>query len=135
MAVQYVLDRDVASGHDIQVPVGHITWVMFLRREALAILSSVYASARMGTEPVRLWDSVRRELCQVADPLPLLVFLFCDTGIGWSEKVMCTDTCDSGFGVLKRTVELETVAKWGRQSERFRYLFEDSVCARRHALR
>ena len=36
---------------------------------------------------------------------------------------------------MKRTFEPETVAKWGRQSERFRYLFEDSVCAREHALR
>ena len=45
MAVKYVLDRGVASGHDIQVLVGHITWAMLLRREALAILSSVYAFA------------------------------------------------------------------------------------------
>ena len=125
MAVQYVLDRGVASGHDVQVLVGHITWAMLFRREALAILSSVYALARMGTEPVRVWDSVRRELRQVADLLPLFC---CDTGIGWSEKVMCTGSCDSGFGVLKRTAEPETVAKGGRQSERFRYLFEDSVC-------
>ena len=54
---------------------------------------------------------------------------------GWSDKVMCTDSCDSGFGVLKRTVHPDTVSKWGRQSERFRYLFEDSVSAREHALR
>ena len=32
-------------------------------------------------------------------------------------------------------MEPETVAKWGRQSERLRYLVEDSVCAREHALR
>ena len=132
MAVKYILDRGVASGHDIQVLVGHITWAMLLRREALAILSSVYAFARLGTELVRLWETVRCELRQVADLLPLF---FCDTGIGWSEKVMCTDSCDSAFGVLKRTIDPEIVAKWGRQSERFRYMFEDSVCAREHALR
>ena len=28
MAVKYILDRGVASGHDIQVLVGHITWAM-----------------------------------------------------------------------------------------------------------
>ena len=98
MAVKYIPDRGVASGHDIQVLVGHITWAMLLRREALAILSSVYAFARLGTEPIRLWENVRCELRQVADLLPLF---FCDTGIGWSEKVMCTDSCDFGFGVLK----------------------------------
>ena len=48
---------------------------------------------------------------------------------------MCTDSCDSGFGVLKRTIDSEVGARWGRQSERFRYLFEDSVRAREHTLR
>ena len=67
MPVQYVLDSGVASGHDIQVLAGHITWAMLLRRKALAILSSVYVVARVGTEPVRIWETVRRELRQVAD--------------------------------------------------------------------
>ena len=71
MAVNYILDCGVASGHDIQVLVGHITWAMLFHREALAILSSVYAHARLGTEPIRLWETVRCEVRQVADVLPL----------------------------------------------------------------
>ena len=131
LAIMYILDCDFASGKDIQVVVGHITWAMLLRREALAILNAVYAFARLGDEKVKLWGTVRCELRQVADLLPLF---FCDTSLGWADKVMCSDSCDSGFGVLKRKVDVDTVAAWGRQSEKFRYLFEDSVGAREHAL-
>ena len=96
LGISFVLDLGFASGEDIQVLVFHITWAMLLRREALSILSSVYAFSRLGGQQVRLWSSVACELRQVADLLPLF---FCDTGIGWASKVMCSDSCDSGFGV------------------------------------
>ena len=58
LAILHLLDKGVASGHDVQIIVGHITWAMLLRREALAILSAVYAFARLGSDPIRLWATV-----------------------------------------------------------------------------
>ena len=88
-AIEYVLKRGFASGHDIQVLLGHITWAVLLRREALSILSSCYAFARLGDGDVRLWASVSCELRQIVSLLPLFI---CDTGIVWSTKVFCTDS-------------------------------------------
>ena len=60
---------------------GHITWAMLLRREALALLGSVYAFARQDAAlPLRLWSSVRKELRWVASLLPLFAT---DTSLQW----------------------------------------------------
>ena len=49
-------------------------FVGFIRRERLSLLGSVYAFVQKHYEsPVRLWDSVRREIDFVSSSHPVLV--------------------------------------------------------------
>ena len=77
LGIQHALKISRMSGKQLERLVGHITWAMLLRRESLSILSSVYAFTHaFYNSPQPLWNSVRRELRQVAALLPLLVSNF-----------------------------------------------------------
>ena len=52
---------------------GHITWIMMVKRPALSLLDSTYAFVQAASnKDTQLWDGVRRELGLVRALLPLL---------------------------------------------------------------
>lgn len=107
LGIEFLLDRGVATGHELQIIIGHITWAMLARRESLAILDACYAFARSGEMFHRLWKAVVRELRTVVYLLPLKIV---EASITWSEKVYCTDSSDTRYGVMTRQINGDTVA-------------------------
>ena len=122
--------------------VGHITWCALLRREVLALLSACYHFMEAGPEPQRVWDSALKELNWIRSLLPLLQR---DTRRPWCPTVYATDAagCSStdarvddfgGYGVCVAHRAIEETRRLGRCSEKWRYLVDDLVAARRAAL-
>ena len=67
----WLLDRGVASGHQLESTVGHLTFIFMLRRPLLSVLSATYQFIRSaGGEQVDLWPSVRAELSAARALLP-----------------------------------------------------------------
>ncbi len=134
LALLHILDLNSISGRQLEQVIGHVTWSCLLRRECLSILNSTYSFMRAKCHrETRLWPSVRRELRQIASLLPLMV---ANTSLPWSSTVSVSDSSDYGFAVLERDFadHMDLAKSWGRQSERWRYDYEDSVHARAHAL-
>ena len=114
-AIDEVLRRGRLSPRGLEVLLGHITWAMLLRREALALLGSVYAFARqVSALPLRLWASVRKELRWVASLLPLFAT---DTSIGWCQKITASDASLFGAGVCSARFPAHSVSSMGRTAE------------------
>eukprot|EP00973_Karenia_brevis_P062861 8740552-Karenia_brevis.AAC.1 len=63
--------------------------------------------------------------------MPLLV---AHLSLPWDSDVLASDSSEAGFGVMHRVLNPQIVARWGRVSERWRFLHEDAVSARKHAL-
>ena len=68
-----VLRATTVSGSVLSQLIGRWTWVLMLRRPALAVLQHVYRYCRVAwRRQFTLWPSVRRELCMLLSLLPLL---------------------------------------------------------------
>ena len=104
-----ILARSVCSGDVLRRLVGQWTWVMLVRRPALAVFSSVYKFcefARGRAKPI--WRSVRKELNVIMDLVPLL---FCSLSAGFSSRVLASDASSTGFGVCAaRAAVLEVMS-------------------------
>ena len=139
LGVLHLLRRGRASGVQLRRVVGHFVWICLMRREALCILSSVYRFiAEAGEQETKLWGSVQKELRWMATLAPLF---FADTQRGWREDLYATDASGAdgassggGFGVCRRRVGAQAVARIGRVSDRWRFFAEDCVAARKVAL-
>ena len=120
------------SGEDLEKVLGHITWACLLRRESLSVFGACYSFAkRCGKRRAAVWPSVYRELRQTSFILPLMC---AQASLPWDDVVLASDSSDSGYGVLERTVGAATAGRWGRVSERWRFDFEEATKARAHAL-
>ncbi|CAK0814691.1 unnamed protein product, partial [Prorocentrum cordatum] len=87
----WLLDRGVASGHQLESTVGHLTFISMLRRPLLSVLSATYQFIRSaGGEQVDLWPSVRAELSAARALLP---FAFAQWRLPWHGEVVATDAC------------------------------------------
>ena len=85
LALVHVLQKGRVSGDDLRCLIGHFTWCALLRREALSLVSSVYAfMSAAGPHTWTLWASVRRELRWMAALIPLLAT---DTRSIWSDTI------------------------------------------------
>ncbi len=94
-ALRFVLKRGFISGVALEVLLGHITWLMMVRREALAILCACYDVVREHYRVhVPLSEDVRQELFQVSSLLPLLSS---SVAAEWSEDLYCSDASPSGL--------------------------------------
>jgi hypothetical protein len=68
-----VLRAGTVPGAVLSRLIGRWTWVLMLRRPALAVLQHAYRYCRVAwSRPFTLWPSVRRELCMLLSLLPLL---------------------------------------------------------------
>ncbi|CAK0866137.1 unnamed protein product, partial [Prorocentrum cordatum] len=114
------------------VLLGHVTWAMICKREALSTLSSVYAFKAVKDPDVRpLWNSVRFELWCVASTLPLWSS---HLGPPWGSRVSASDASPIGVGVCARELEGPRVARIGGLTERWRCRCTSAVAARANAL-
>eukprot|EP00971_Amphidinium_carterae_P102476 2028582-Amphidinium_carterae.3 len=107
---------------------GHYTCCALLRREALAVPSSMYAFASKGfSSPVKLWESVLREARWMDALSPVLCH---DMRSDWHAQVHCSDASDTGYGVCAAWSDPGSLACIGRLDERWRFRTEEAVQAR-----
>ena len=132
LAIFHIFCISKITGRDLEKVLGHITWALLLRREMLSILNASYSVIRQCYDKASfLWPSVLRELRQIVSLLPLICT---NTSLPWDPITTVSDASDEGFAVLERNVGSDICGKRGRNSERWRYDYEDSAAARRHAL-
>ena len=132
-ALEEAISRGSMSGHGMEVLVGHITWALMVRREALCLLNLTYsfASAHPGNDLHPLWPGVVEELWRIRCLLPLLR---ARVKAPWHDRCMACDASTFGLGACERDLDLATARSLGRTSERWRYRVEDAVRARARAL-
>ena len=119
LAIRAILAQGRVSGRVLEKLVGHLTFVSLLRRESLAVLSSVYAFIRRSYDAETvLWDSVRRELSMWDGLAPLI---WVDLRMPWHDEVAMVDASHWGLGVVSARAPVEMVASTGRWSERWRF--------------
>ena len=82
-AIEHLLRQRKCSGHALEILLGHITWLMLIRRESLCALKGVYEFVRCHYDGIHLLpDTVLDELRSVRAVLPLLHSnVFCS----WSQ--------------------------------------------------
>jgi hypothetical protein len=132
LAITEILRRGTASPAMLEILIGHVTWILMVRRESLAIINDCYRFIRASHgPPVRLWKSVRHELSTILAILPLL---HSHLYIPWHPRVTMSDASPTGVGVCTMHAPLDVVGAVGRVSEKWRYDHESSTAARAHAL-
>ena len=134
--LKFALDRVLSfrkmSGKMLEIIIGHCTWCMLIRRESLSVFCHVYEFIRKHRDShVFIPKSVRHELEHIRNILPLLRS---DMSQTWCPLVHASDASSFGLGVCTRSASLSTVSRFGRFSERWRFLLEDKIQARRSAL-
>ncbi|CAK0824569.1 unnamed protein product, partial [Prorocentrum cordatum] len=103
-SIQEVLRRGVCSGHELEVPVGHVTFVALIRRGLLPILHGAYRFVKICAK----WD------------------------VQWLPGVDQTDASPWGFGVACSQWPVAAVADAGRVPERAQFRL-GAEAARGHA--
>lgn len=130
-AIHELLERNFATGHLVQLSLGHVTWALMCRREGLSLVNTGYAFVHKHYDtPTRLWPRLRTELSRIADLLPLFRV---QINSGWSEDVTASDSSPYGYGICHRSLTGNIARAIGCQSERWRFRCEDAVDARAHA--
>ena len=100
-----------------------------MRREALPILHTVDALIRVHrNDRVEVPDRVRFELRLMRGIIPLLE---AKLDLQWAPKAWPTDASDVGMGVCERELASELCGRFGRVSEKLRFISEDFVKARK----
>lgn len=119
LATLELLKVNHASGHLIEVILGHYTFVGLLCREFLSVFQACYAFCRKHYHTdVPLWPQVRRELVWACNLLPLVRR---DLSAGWSERVYATDASHWGRGVAVVTKPKHEVRQVGRINDRWKF--------------
>ncbi|CAK0857819.1 unnamed protein product, partial [Prorocentrum cordatum] len=129
-SIQEVLRRGVCSRQELEVLVGHATFVALIRRGPLSILHITYRFVKkLYYEKAPLWLCVTEELeafCGV------MVFLEAKWDDQWLPGVNQTDASPRGFGVAYSQWLVAAVADAGRVPERARFR-SGAEAARSHA--
>ena len=115
----------------IEKIVGHFTFAMMVRREALSIFSSVYKYIRASQPGPDLWHRARDEIVQASALLPLLSTSW---ALPWDATISATDSSEVGYGVCERSLAPAVVADCGRSCEQWRYSVAGAIKARANAL-
>ena len=132
-AVEFVLRRDRISGEELEVLVGHFTFIFLLRRPCLSIFKSVYEYMhRHYKQKRRPWKSVRQELAHAS---ALLLFTFSDFRRPWHTSVTCSDSTLNGYAIHCAVWPQQDVELAGTQCDRWRFRFEQAPQIREKALR
>ena len=91
------ISAKLATGRELAELIGKWTWVLLLRRPALAIIQHCYRFIEVAdTKVFQLWPSVVRELNMLLGILPLL---YTDLSNNWFHSVPATDASLLGAGV------------------------------------
>ena len=131
-AIDELLLRNKCSSSLMQVIVGHISWMILIRRCALCLLDSCYAFAAAGLPSQSvLWSSAAKQLWWIRSLLPLFIF---NLESQWHPVITCTDASEVGLGCCYTRCDQAKAREFGKVSERWRFQFEDAVQARNHAL-
>ncbi|CAK0795079.1 unnamed protein product, partial [Prorocentrum cordatum] len=129
-SIQEVLRRGVCSGQELEVLVGHMTFVVLIRRELLSILQGTYRFVKkLYYEKAPLWQCVKDELKAFCGAM---VFLEAKWDDQWLPGVYQTDASPWGFGVAYSQWPEAAVADAGRVPERARFRL-GAEAARSHA--
>ncbi|CAE7388043.1 unnamed protein product [Symbiodinium sp. CCMP2592] len=116
-AIRGILQRKRVSGKVLEIVVGHATFCAMLCRPLLSIFNTVYKYIRSCYfKPEFLWGTVRQELQAFVGGM---LFLRADWWRPWGETVTMTDSSKGGFGVCSSSWSPSTVARVGRQPERW----------------
>lgn len=119
LGLQHIIERREASGHELEMVVGHFISLGVLRREVLSCLNAVYAFIRRyRNQRRRLWPSVLKELRWMKALIPLIRR---NMRAKWSTRVVVVDASEWGGGVCAADIPREVVARAGRLSERWRF--------------
>ena len=90
------------SSQQLEVVVGHLTHACVLNRPSLSVFRAVYDLIRKRYfAKCRLWPSVIREIQIVYGLLPLIV---ADWALSMSDRITCSDACESGYAVHQAVV-------------------------------
>ena len=132
LGLRWLLRRRRTTGALVERFLGHCTFLAMINRRLLAVFHSVYGFVRRHyQEPVRLWESARRELEAFLGLMPLLRS---DWARPWATEVSATDASLSGYGACSSEWDRQEVARHGRVSERSRFRTPGAENAREHAL-
>ncbi|CAK0900961.1 unnamed protein product [Prorocentrum cordatum] len=125
-----LLRRRKVAGWQLEMALGHMTFMALVRREALSIFHSVYACVAQSYHAFsELWPTVREELnCY----LGIMVMLESSWIRPWMPVVYSSDASLHGYGVAEACFGTETVAEIGRVSELARWRLGAEL-ARQHA--
>jgi hypothetical protein len=97
-----VLHRGRCTGREMAELVGRWTWMMLVKRPALAVFSSVYRFIQSaGPKVFNVWSSVARELYHAASLAPLLIATLSSS---WCDHVYATDASMEAQGVVQAIV-------------------------------
>eukprot|EP00971_Amphidinium_carterae_P017386 342789-Amphidinium_carterae.3 len=111
-AIGQLLRKGSATGEQMQMLVGHMTFVGLIERSCLSILHSVYAFVlKAGESQIPLWASVIEELRAFRS---VMVLLSADWKREWSSTVLASDASEYGWGVCSSEWDSEQVARVGR---------------------
>ena len=122
IALRYILQHPYLSSKQLEVIIGHFTFLALIRRPMFSIMRSVYAFVKKDfARPRRLWPSIERELRWMASLAPLLV---CDLSLPPLSRVCCSDASLDGAGVTVGLVDPELVRKHCSYSDLWRFSSE-----------
>ncbi|CAK0791289.1 unnamed protein product [Prorocentrum cordatum] len=118
------------AGWQLEMVLGHMTFMALVRREVLSIFHPVYAFVAQSYHTFSvLWPTVRDELnCY----LGIVVMLESSWTRPWTPVVYSSDASLHGYGVAEACFGTETVAEIGRVSELARWRLGAGL-ARQHA--
>ena len=125
MALQHLFRHPFASGRQLEVLVGHLTFLFLIERKLLSLLSAVYVYIRKCYDvTVRLWSSVLEELRHVYHLLPLCS---ADLRAPWITTCTAYDASKGGYGICTSELGAEEVAALGGWDDRWRFAFDGPV--------
>ncbi|CAK0910119.1 unnamed protein product [Prorocentrum cordatum] len=99
--------------------IGHCIAAFLIFRPGLSVFRRMcdFAS-KMGAAPGRLWGEAVREARQVSYLIQVTMFDLC---LEWSDRVVATDACLSGYAVAATRWPQEVIKSYGTVREKWRY--------------
>lgn len=124
LSARWLLKRRSVSGKQLEILLGHSTYLSMLRRSALSCFAACYFAACYKYVRAfydgfgRLWDSVRREIRTFVGLMPLIVS---DWDMPWHLTAVAYDSCPEGRGSVSSHWLPSDMAAVGGVSERSRF--------------
>ncbi|CAK0810365.1 unnamed protein product, partial [Prorocentrum cordatum] len=132
LALRWALSLRRLAGRELEVLLGHCTFVGLMCRETLSVRHTVYTFIRERYwAKSDVWDSARQELECFLGLMPLLRS---EWDRPWLAQVLSVDASPYGWGIASSEFGESTVKKQGRILERSRFRRLGGLPARASAL-